>query len=161
MVIGFLFCDRRREETYRRNGQEVCYERVESQRPQCQRQIGTHRALRNKCNEPNGIHRPQVKLLDHLPKAAGGDGLAVVHVALAGVIPQHAIHHDGHLSVVEPPLGAEPSLCLHDGRGHIEKRGESDEERYQALDEKQPSPTSPAADTTQTQKCEGQQRGDN
>ena len=99
--------------TYRRNGQEIRRQRTKSQSSQRESKVTSWGILRDICNQPDGVQRPEVVILHGSPESLGRDGLAIVHVTLGGVVAEHAVDHDGGLAVGEPPIGTEPFLGLH------------------------------------------------
>lgn len=117
--------------------------------------------MRYKGNKADGIHRPQVVLRHRVPQTAESNGLAVVHVALGRVVPQDAVDHNGHLPVGKPSVGAEPGLCLHYGRGHVEEGGDANAQGDETFNEKQPPPAGPSVDAAEMEDGKGQERGNN
>lgn len=91
-----------------------------------------------------------------------GTDLAVVHVALGGVVTEQAVHHDRLLTLGKPAiLAAEPVAGLR-GSGRHEAPGEdADDQSKDTLDQEQPLPPGPAIDTAHLQDASREERSDN
>lgn len=69
-----------------RNSKEVGGERVETQPFERECQVGSLRSCRDLESETQDVDRPEVIILETLPKQFGGNGLAVVHIRFGWVL---------------------------------------------------------------------------
>lgn len=104
-----------------RNGEQVDVECAEASRLEDQCNVCSGRCLRYVGEQADNVERPQVVVLDGFPEASWRNGLAIMHVTLAGVVAQHAVDDNGDLAIRKPALGAVPGLGLDSRCGHEEE----------------------------------------
>jgi hypothetical protein len=103
------------------NGQQVGLESREAHLAEDERQVILWRLWRDVSGQTDQVKWPQVVVLETFPKAVPCDRLAIVHVALTGVVSEDAVDQNGLLSLVEPSvLATKPALGLANTRWHKE-----------------------------------------
>lgn len=80
--------------------------RGEAERLELQSDILGGRGTGDIPDETEEINGPHIVIADGLPEEFRGQGLTVVHGALAGIVTQNAVDHDLLLALVEPAVFA-------------------------------------------------------
>lgn len=148
------------EDDIRGDGQQVRLERAESQRRQLQRDVVGRRAGRDQPRQTYQVDQPHVVVAQRLPQQLGRHRLAVVHGALAGVVPDDSVHHDLLLPFAEPSVSSpEPAGRLSRRRRHVERRENTDQAGDETLEGKEVPPGLMAV--VNVQEAKGKECADN
>lgn len=143
-----------------RDGQQVRLERVEPQRRQLQRDVVGRRAGRDHPRQTQQVDQPHVVVTQRLPEQLGRHRLAVVHGALAGVVPDDPVHHDLLFPFAEPSVfPPEAASRLSGRRRHVERRKNTDHAGDETLKGKEIPPSFLAV--VNVQEAKGKERADN
>jgi hypothetical protein len=59
-------------------------------------------------------------------------------LTFAGIVSEHPINYDTKLTVCEPAVGPEPSLCLDGGSRHEKKGSKTNQQCYQSFQQEEP-----------------------
>ena len=132
-----------KESTYRHSSsdltgdrEQIRSERIEAQVPQSQSQVLIRRSSRKLKYEADDVDRPKIVILHRQPQALEINSLSIMHVSLGRIVSQNSIDHDDFLSLSEPTLRSEPSLCLGRRGSHCGPSPHPYCERDAAFDEK-------------------------
>lgn len=100
-------------------------------------------------------------VLETVPEESRGDGLTIMHAALAGVVADDPVHHDLLLVLGEPAvLAAEPALGLCGRGGHPECGDDADDPGDEAFVGEEVAPGAAAGGVFDVEEAEGEEGAD-
>ena len=142
-------------------GEQIRLKGAEAGGLELQRQVLRHGIVGDEPGEAKQVNRPHVVVAQAVPERLGGERLPVMHIALAGVITQDAIHHNELLALGEPAILAAEAARGLSGRGRqVEEGDEADAAGQHALEGEEPAPAREAVVAAQVEDAEGEESGD-
>ena len=142
------------------NGEQIRSERIEAQVAQGKGQILIRRSSRKLKYEADDVDRPEIIILHRQPQALEINSLSVMHISLGRIVSQNSINYDDFLSLSEPTIRSEPSLCLGRRGSHCEPGPDAYRKCDTSFNQKEPSPTSQAVQASHAQNAERQDWSD-
>ena len=143
------------------DGEEIRLKGAEAGGFELQGEVLRHGVVWDEPGEAEEVDGPHVVVGEAVPEGARRERLPVVHVPLAGIVAQDAVHHDALLALVEPAVAAaEPAPRLRRRGGQVQEGDESDAARQEALEGEEPAPPREAVVPAQVQDAEGEEGGD-